>query len=238
LARDRLAGLAQVRKPFIAALEQGRLPTSASATELHEQMSRICRVLATLWDEQLLPWLPLGRAPTGLEMQRASLVVTDRRCHSVADLILRQAHRRSQIEQLVRWLTQHGYRDQLLQHGCVTELPPGTFTLEQQGFAGRQAGTDFSFDAVVRPHSDRNRRLPVFLDLTFAGDTSAVKLAKEETRGRLLKQSHGEEVIMLAILSGSFDKQYLDARAACQLDWVWAHRLDDLALAGLTASPG
>ena len=233
LARDRLAGLAQARKPFVAALEQGRLPTSASAAELDAQLGRICRVLRNLWDRQLLPWLVRDCGPTDLERQMASVVVADRRCIAVSDLILRQAHKRSQTEQLVRWLTEHGYRQQAVGEGCVESMPQGTFAIDQPVVAGSHTPVLLTLDAVVQPHSSRGQQAPVFLDWTSLADASAAKLAKEATRLRLLKETFGGETAVLSILVGSFDKQYLDARATRNLDWIWEHRLDDLGAAGV-----
>lgn len=233
LARDRLAGLAQARKPFLATLEQGRLPTSASAAELEAQLSRICRVLRNLWDSQVLPWLVHNGEPTESERQLASVVVADRRCLAVSDLILRQAHRRSQTVQLVQWLTEHGYRRQTVEKGCVKDMPLGTFAIDQPVVAGTHTPVDLFVDVVVQPHAKRRSRAPVFLDLTSLADASAVKLAKESTRLRLLTQTFGEKTAVLSILAGSFDKEYLDARAARKLDWIWEHRMDDLAAVGV-----
>ena len=49
----------------------------------------------------------------------------------------------------------------------------------------------------------------------------------------LLRANYGESVQFNLFLCGYFDSGYLGYEAAEGIDWVWEHRIDDLALFGL-----
>jgi hypothetical protein len=48
-----------------------------------------------------------------------------------------------------------------------------------------------------------------------------------------LKSTYGAEVRFGLFLCGYFDSGYLGYEVAEGIDWVWEHRMDDLALFGL-----
>ena len=54
----------------------------------------------------------------------------------------------------------------------------------------------------------------------------AVKVAQ-------LKSSYGNDIRFILFLCGYFDSGYLGYEAAEGIDWVWEHRVDDLALFGI-----
>ena len=90
-------------------------------------------------------------------------------------------------------------------------------------------------DAVIQPHRPRPGGLPILIEAKSAGDfTNTNKRRKEEAQKiRQLKEEYGDEVDLLLFLCGYFDTGYLGYEAAEGLDWVWEHRIDDLADAGI-----
>jgi len=60
------------------------------------------------------------------------------------------------------------------------------------------------------------------------------KRRKEEAmKISLLKRTYGDKVEYSLFLCGYFDSGYLGYEAAEGIDWVWEHRIDDLAGFGL-----
>jgi type II restriction enzyme len=50
---------------------------------------------------------------------------------------------------------------------------------------------------------------------------------------RQLRNAFGDQVRFILLLGGYFDSGYLGYEAAEGIDWVWEHRIDDLAEFGL-----
>lgn len=48
-----------------------------------------------------------------------------------------------------------------------------------------------------------------------------------------LKSNYGNNIRFILFLCGYFDSGYLGYEAAEGIDWVWEHRIDDLALFGI-----
>lgn len=57
IARERLAGLASVKKTLVERLEEGSLPARAKESLIGECLGRIVKVIADLLDSDLFPWL-------------------------------------------------------------------------------------------------------------------------------------------------------------------------------------
>ncbi len=64
-----------------------------------------------------------------------------------------------------------------------------------------------------------------------AGDyTNVNKRRKEEAiKVGQLRDTYGESIQFVLFLCGYFDSGYLGYEAAEGIDWVWEHRIDDLA---------
>ncbi len=91
IARDRLTGLARVKKHLVLSMEQGKIPPRMSEEKLIEQLLSIAEILTKLLDYDILPWLERKTAPTDLEQHRAATIVADRLCGAVSDPIIRNA---------------------------------------------------------------------------------------------------------------------------------------------------
>ena len=90
-------------------------------------------------------------------------------------------------------------------------------------------------DAVVMPKTGGTGALPVFFEAKSAGDfTNTNKRRKEEAVKMVqLRSNYGADVQFNLFPCGYFDSGYLGYEAAEGIDWVWEHRIDDLAKFGL-----
>jgi len=90
-------------------------------------------------------------------------------------------------------------------------------------------------DTVVMPKGAEAGQLPLLIEAKSAGDfTNTNKRRKEEAQKMgQLRHTYGNEVRYILFLCGYFDSGYLGYEAAERIDWVWEHRIDDLAEFGL-----
>lgn len=227
LARDRLIGLAYVKKPLVHCLEEGRLPRSRGAT-LTADLEKICGVLEPLLDHELFPWRTERRQATAMERELAAFVVGDRLCSALSNPIIRNAHQVRQTAILTALLSHAGY----VSKTPSPELPinfmePGTYSF---GMNVPSNAAIVAVDLVIQPQHPTDTRVPIMVELKAAGDfTNPNKRRKEESeKFRNLKAKHGEDLKLVLFLCGYFDKQYLRYEAEAGIDWVWEHRPDEL----------
>jgi hypothetical protein len=227
VARDRLAGLSRTERPLLTALEQDRLPSRLSASELDAQLSRVCAVLAQMLDRDLFDWLEQDRPAEDPERTFAATLIADRRCESVGESILRQAERERQARALARWLDARGYTEHV---GSVSDLQAGGYRLGPVGLDAASTLGERTVDAVIRPRDPRGHTHQIVLRSVprAVGSVgfSPVGLSAAATGAR------SDETTVL-LLVGVADQRFLRQGAAAGLDWIWEHRLDDLALVGL-----
>ncbi|MEX2170555.1 MAG: XamI family restriction endonuclease [Pirellulales bacterium] len=67
LARDRLIGLADVRKSIVGALEKGTLPRDRGDGVLVRELNSILNIVKQMLDQDIFPWLEAGRRATKTE---------------------------------------------------------------------------------------------------------------------------------------------------------------------------
>ena len=236
LAVDRLIGLAGASKNLVGRMEKGKLPTRMQASDLDVELTKLCRILSRLLDRDIFPWLDNGNAPTDHERDRASTIVADRLCSAVANPIVRNAQERRQLALIGDWLDQRGYRKHSHPSGKpLTEMEPGTYTFRLNVPAGETLKVNIPIDVVIQPRKLRKDRLPILIEAKSAGDfTNTNKRRKEEaTKIHQLQATYGETVAFVLFLCGYFGSDYLGYEAAEGIDWVWEHRIDDLAKLGL-----
>lgn len=240
LARDRLIGLAGSTKNLVGCLETGKLPPLLSAKLLGQHLTNICRILSQMLDVDIFPWLEDKRRPTKEERYRSSTIVADRLCGAVADPLVRNAQEKRQLALLERYLTERSYK--LKAHPTatpVTQMEPGTFcfrlTVMVKAPKAEAQSVKIPVDAVIQPKKVRLPHLPVLIEAKSAGDfTNVNKRRKEEaTKINQLRATYGDRVIFMLFLCGYFDAAYLGYEAAEGIDWIWEHRIDDLAQVGL-----
>lgn len=71
----------------------------------------------------------------------------------------------------------------------------------------------------------------MLIEAKSAGDfTNVNKRRKEEAvKVSQLRHTYGGRIVFILFLCGYFDSGYLGYEAAEGIDWVWEHRIDDLA---------
>jgi hypothetical protein len=236
LAVDRLVGLASASKSFIGSMEKRKLAVRMKAELIDENLNKVCRVLTKLLDRDIFPWLDAGQSPTDHERDRASTIVADRLCSAVANPIVRNAQEQRQLALIGEYLDKRGYRKQPHPSGKpLAEMEAGTYTFRMNLAVGKSLKVNIPVDVVIQPKKLRRDRLPILSEAKSAGDfTNTNKRRKEEaTKIHQLQATYGESTPFILFLCGYFGSDYLGYEAAEGLDWVWEHRIDDLANLGL-----
>lgn len=237
LARDRLVGLAGVPKLLVNAMEKdGRLPPKMNKAIVDAHLRKITRMILRLSDVDIFPWLGEARDPTEQEVYRAATIVADRLCGANADPIVRNAQERRQLLKIKKWLEARGYKD-VTGKVSLDKMKPGSFAfrLNVAGLKEDHESVNIPVDAVVLPVNAKPNELPLMIEAKSAGDfTNTNKRRKEEaTKVGQLRRRYGKSVRYVLFLCGYFDSGYLGYEAAESIDWVWEHRMNDLAEFGL-----
>ncbi len=239
LARDRLIGLSQVPSGLVSSLEnKKRVPLRMDKTVLNTELTKICNTLSEMLDTDIFTWVRSGSKPTLEEEQRASIIIADRLCGMVADPIIRNAQERRQLKSVGEWLEVKGYKQAPKVVGSdPMQMEAGTYSFRLNVPVTLEGGlkVNIPVDAVIQPLSAKAGDMPLLMEAKSAGDfTNTNKRRKEEAvKYAQLKKTYGNEVTFVLFLCGYFDSGYLGYEAAEGIDWVWEHRIDDLAKLGL-----
>lgn len=241
LARDRLIGLAGVSKSAVERMEKyNRLPVILKGATLDAQLAKIAAVIRDIADPDIFTWLDTGKQPTSQEAYRAATIVADRLCGAVANPIVRNAQETRQLELIGDWLSSRGYTHLPPGAGVkFNDMPPGTyaFRMNVPGILrdDSERTVNIPIDAAIAKKTAQSGDLPFLVEAKSAGDyTNVNKRRKEEaTKVQQLRAMHGNGVEFILFLCGYFDSGYLGYEAAEGIDWVWEHRMDDLAEFGL-----
>ncbi len=240
IARDRLIGLAGVSPNLVKNMEEKqRIPPRTDSATLDAELMKISQIIARLADKDIFPWLESGQQPTDTEVHRAASIVADRLCGALADPIVRNAQERRQIAAIRQWLEQRGYSYVRGGAGLNFEtMQPGTFAVRLNIPVSLQSGSkqiNIPVDVVIKPLQSGSGDLPLLIEAKSAGDyTNPNKRRKEEAiKMAQLKSNYGDNVRFILFLCGYFDSGYLGYEAAEGIDWVWEHRIEDLALFGV-----
>lgn len=240
IAVDRLIGLAGVSQTLVRSMERGRLPTRMDKATLDEELESIGNVIERLADPDIFVWLARGDKPTDQEIYRAATIVADRLCGSIANPIIRNEQEKRQLGKIETWLRVRGYDELSDRSGAtINNLQPGTFSFHLNvpvAHENSKRRVNIPVDAVISPKSGNVGDFPILIEAKSAGDyTNVNKRRKEEaTKIRQLQNTYGTgNVTFVLFLCGYFDSGYLGYEAAAGIDWVWEHRIDDLAELGL-----
>lgn len=240
LAVDRLIGLARASPTLVKRIElTQRLPARMSEADARNELEKVATVIKHLMDPDIFVWLKRKAPATKLEIHRAATIVADRLCGAVANPIIRNAQEKRQLATIKAWLEQRGY--QHLPAGVGTKfdaMPPGTFSFRMNvpiTMEGGVRSVNIPIDAVIKAKTAKAADFPVFFEAKSAGDfTNANKRRKEEAiKIAQLRNTYGSDVSFNLFLCGYFDSGYLGYEAAEGIDWVWEHRVDDMALFGI-----
>ncbi len=236
LAVDRLIGLAGANKGLIGRMEVGKLASRMKEDVLLGHLTAVCGVLGKLLDRDIFPWLDANTIPSEHERDRASTIVADRLCSAVANPIVRNAQEQRQLALIGQYLEARGYRRQTHPAGKpLAEMAAGTYGFRMNLPVGQVVKVNIPVDVVIQPKTLRQDRLPVLIEAKSAGDfTNTNKRRKEEaTKIHQLQATYGQNVVFVLFLCGYFGSDYLGYEAAEGIDWVWEHRIEDLAALGI-----
>ena len=116
-------------------------------------------------------------------------------------------------------------------------MPPGTFSFRMNVPVKREGGTSVNIpiDAIVMPHNAKSGELPLLIEAKSAGDFTNVNKRRKEEAAKMsqLRSTYEEKIRFILFLCGYFDNGYLGYEAAEGIDWVWEHRIDELAEFGV-----
>lgn len=239
IARDRLIGLAGVSSNLVKSMEiDMRVPPRMPLPELNKQLDMVGDIIEKMADPDIFVWKNRGDKGTEEEVHRASTIVADRLCGAVADPIIRNAQEQRQLAAMKSWLEARGYRE--LNPGEAEDwlsMPNGTFSFRfnvpiKQGSEDKKV--NIPVDAVIKRKNAKVGEFPALFEAKSAGDfTNTNKRRKEEAvKIQQLRHTYGEKITFDLFLCGYFDSGYLGYEAAEGIDWVWEHRIDDLAKFG------
>jgi len=241
IARDRLVGLAGVSRTLVRSMEDSsnpRLPPRFAMETLNSELERICGIIKKMADPDIFVWLNRKEAATKIEISRAATIVADRLCGAVSDPIIRNAQEKRQLSAIENWLRARGYR--YVEGTKLSDIGAGTYSFRLNipvliSGADESAQVNIPVDVAIMPAKSHENDLPLFIEAKSAGDfTNVNKRRKEEAQKMAqLKNTYGDDVRFGLFLCGYFDSGYLGYEAAEGIDWVWEHRIDDLALYGL-----
>lgn len=240
LAVDRLIGLGSISPHLVKRMElDRRLPFRMSDADIERELGKIGAIIERMADPDIFVWLGRKEPPTEAEVHRAATIVADRLCGAVANPIIRNAQEKRQLAAIKAWLEARQYRQ--LPGGDSTRfdaMPAGTFSFRMNvpvKLEGGVQSVNIPIDAVIMPKTASKRAFPLFFEAKSAGDfTNTNKRRKEEAaKMSQLRSTYGKKVRFNLFLCGYFDSGYLGYEASEGIDWVWEHRIDDLAPFGI-----
>jgi len=239
LAVDRLIGLAKVPNSLVYRIEdQKKLPSRLKGAALDAELRKIGNIIERMADPDIFVWLKRSAPPTKQEIHRAATIVADRLCGSVANPIIRNAQEKRQLASIKKWLEARHYKQISAGDGITfRDMPPGTFSFRMNVPVTLEGGKQVNIpvDTVIMPKKSKPSDLPVFFEAKSAGDFTNVNKRRKEEAVKMfqLRNTYGQGVRFNLFLCGYFDSGYLGYEAAEGIDWVWEHRIDDLAKFGL-----
>lgn len=240
LAVDRLIGLSGVNPRVVISMEKDkRVPPRLPAALLNPELDKIGAIIEQMADPDIFVWLGRqGIPPTEAEKHRAATIVADRLCGAVANPIIRNAQEKRQLAEIKAWLEARGYNQIPASDGTkFHDMEPGTFSFRMNVPVELDDGSavNIPVDTVIQPRTANHGDFPILFEAKSAGDfTNTNKRRKEEAaKMTQLRKTYGPQVSFNLFLCGYFDSGYLGYEAAEGIDWVWEHRIDDLAGFGL-----
>lgn len=240
IAVDRLIGLAGVSSSLVKTMENDRrLPPRMNAVDVDGHLEKIGEIIEKLADPDIFVWLDRGTQATKIEVHRAATIIADRLCGAVANPIIRNAQEKRQLAAIKNWLEARGYKQVIGEKNLKFDaMKPGTFSFRLNVPVKLEGGVqqvNIPIDAVIMPKTARRGEFPILFEAKSAGDfTNTNKRRKEEAmKMSQLRSNYGAKIRFNLFLCGYFDGGYLGYEATEGIDWVWEHRIDDLAEFGI-----
>jgi len=235
IAVDRIVGLSGASKNLVKNLEEGKLPPRMDPAEMTTQLDLLGDIIEKMADTDIFVWLGRKEPATPEEIERAATIVADRLCGAKANPIIRNAQEKRQLSYMADWLSKRGYKKLSDDHGFSFDtMPPGTYSFRLNVTVGDQNGDkaiNIPVDAVIMRKTAKKGDFPLLVEAKSAGDfTNTNKRRKEEAQKvTQLRAKYGPSIEFILFLCGYFNPGYLGYEASEGIDWVWEHRIDDLA---------
>ena len=184
IARDRLIGLASVRKSLIGCMEKGKIPPKIPKQVLDDNLLRICSIFSQMLDIDIFPWLAAKQRPSKHERHRASTIVADRLCGAVSDPIVRNAQEKRQLAVIAAYLKRKGYFQKPHPAGkLLNEMEAGTFAFRMNVVVGTDRQINIPIDVVVQRRKPRPALLPVLFEAkSVAISPTSTSVARKKRR--------------------------------------------------------
>ena len=216
---------------------RGEVSAAHEPVALENDLTKIGTIIERLADPDIFVWLGRGVAPTEPEIHRAATIVADRLCGAIANPIIRNAQEQRQLAAIGTWLKARGYQP-LPPKTKFDAMPPGTFSFRLNvpvKLEGLTTTINIPVNVVAMPKSAKAGNLPLLIEAKSAGDYTNVNKRRKEEAVKMsqLRVTYGTRVRFILFLCGYFDSGYLGYEAAEGIDWVWEHRIDELAEFGL-----
>jgi type II restriction enzyme len=238
IARDRLVGLAGVSKTLVERMEgdtHPKIPSQMSNERLNTELGRISNIIKKMADPDIFVWLNRTDIATDIEISRAATIVADRLCGALSNPIIRNAQEKRQLDAISKWLQAKGYRH--VDGIKFNNMDAGTYSFHTNIPVSitSEKSVNIPVDVVIMPRNAQHGDLPLLIEAKSAGDFTNVNKRRKEEAYKMgqLKNAYGADIRFILFLCGYFDSGYLGVEAAERIDWVWEHRIDDLALFGL-----
>lgn len=237
LAVNRLIGLTGVSKNLVGRMETGTIPPRMNLDSLQKDLAKIGNIIVRMADPDIFVWLGRNAVATDVEIHRAATIIADRLCGAIANPIIRNAQEKRQLAAIAAWLRDRGYQP-VPSKTKFDAMPPGTFSVRLNvpvKLEGLAQTINIPIDTAIMPKSAKKGDLPLLIEAKSAGDfTNVNKRRKEEAiKMSQLRVTYGTSVRFILFLCGYFDSGYLGYEAAEGIDWVWEHRINELAEFGL-----
>lgn len=240
LAVDRLIGLGSLSPSMINRMEEEKkLPVRMPIAQVDLELAKIGKLIEKMADREIFVWLGRRETANEIEIYRAATIVADRLSGAEANPIIRNAQEKRQLDAIKAWLEARQYKQIPVGTSMrFDSMPPGTFSFHMNVPAKREGGTqsvNISIDAVIMPKTAMIGDFPIFLEAKSAGDsTNTNKRRKEEAKKMAqLRGAFGNKLQYYLFLCGYFNAGYLGYSAHDGFDWVWEHRINDLAMFGI-----
>ena len=116
----------------------------------------------------------------------------------------------------------------------------GTFSFHVDVPVTKSRGTGhMPIDVVIMPSNANPGDLPMLIECKSAGDYANVNKRRKEESDKMnrLVSTYGADIkdkkLFKLFLCGYFNNNYLSFEADSGIDWIWEHRVDDFARAGI-----
>ena len=116
-------------------------------------------------------------------------------------------------------------------------MQPGTyaFHLNIPAQLVDETQVNVPIDVAIKPVNSKVPGLPVLVEAKSAGDFTNVNKRRKEEADKVsnLRRSYAGDCLYVLFLGGYFNPGYLGYEAAEGINWVWEHRVGDLAEFGV-----